>query len=52
VLAAAYRRAVAQNTRMRVLASCRAVIRPLQITGLFDLLGVEQADGTAETVVA
>jgi anti-sigma B factor antagonist len=52
VLAAAYRRAVAQDVRMRVLASSRAVIRPMQITGLFDLLQVEQVDGSADSVVA
>ena len=42
VLASAHRRAVAAGVQMRVLASSRAVIRPLQITGLWDLLGVEQ----------
>lgn len=52
VLAGAYRRAVAQGVRMRVLASSRAVIRPLQITGLFELLQVERAGGTADSVVA
>jgi anti-sigma B factor antagonist len=41
VLAATYRRMSAENQRMRVLASSRAVIRPLQITGLYDLLQVE-----------
>ncbi len=41
VLAAAHRRAVRQGVTMRVLASSRAVIRPLQITGLYDLLRVE-----------
>ncbi|MBW8767808.1 MAG: STAS domain-containing protein [Geodermatophilales bacterium] len=44
VLAAAYRRAAEQDTHLRVLASSRAVIRPLQITGLFDLLQVERVD--------
>jgi anti-sigma B factor antagonist len=44
VLAGAHRRAVAGNVRLRVLASSRAVIRPLQITGLWDLLGVEQVE--------
>ena len=33
---------------MRVLASSRAVIRPLQITGLWRLLGAEQVDGRPE----
>jgi anti-sigma B factor antagonist len=42
VLAATYRRATADGRRIRVLASSRAVIRPLQITGLLDLLHVEQ----------
>ncbi len=42
VLATAHRRAVRQDVRMRVLASSRAVIRPLQITGLWDLLRAEQ----------
>ena len=41
VLAAAHRRAVADGVHLRILASSRAVIRPLQITGLFDLLSVE-----------
>lgn len=42
VLAAGYRRASAEGRRIRVLASSRAVIRPLQITGLWDLLQVEK----------
>ena len=42
VLAAAHRRAARDGIRLRVLASSRAVIRPLQITGLYDLLDVEQ----------
>lgn len=44
VLAAAHRRAVRQGVTMRVLASSRAVIRPLQITGLWDLLKAERVD--------
>ena len=44
VLAAAHRRAAEDGVRLRVLASNRAVIRPLQITGLYDLLAVEQAE--------
>ena len=44
VLAAAYRRASEHDVRVHVLASSRAVIRPLQITGLFDLLQVEKVD--------
>ena len=42
VLAAAHRRAVQQQVRLRVLTSSRAVIRPMQITGLWDLLQAEQ----------
>lgn len=38
VLAAAHRRAVGQGAALRVVASGRAVVRPLQITGLWDLL--------------
>ncbi len=44
VLASAHRRAVAEGIRLRVLASGRAVIRPLQITGLWNLLGAEQVE--------
>ncbi|HLM05031.1 MAG TPA: STAS domain-containing protein [Blastococcus sp.] len=46
VLAGAHRRAVQQGARMRLLASSRAVIRPLQITGLWELLKAEQVDAT------
>jgi anti-sigma B factor antagonist len=42
VLAMAHRRAVRDDVRMRVLASSRAVIRPLEITGLWQLLHAEQ----------
>lgn len=42
VLATAHRRAVSEDVQMRVLASSRAVIRPLQITGLWQLLQAEQ----------
>ena len=52
VLAAAHRRALHQDVRMRVLASSRAVIRPLQITGLWELLHAEQIDSPADSVVA
>lgn len=45
VLAGAHRRAVRQHVVLRVLASSRAVIRPLQITGLWDLLKAERVDG-------
>ena len=41
-LATAHRRAGRQDVRLRVLATSRAVIRPLQITGLWDLLRAEQ----------
>jgi anti-sigma B factor antagonist len=44
VLAAAHRAALARDVRLRVLASGRAVIRPLQITGLWELLGAEQVE--------
>jgi anti-sigma B factor antagonist len=47
VLAATHRRAVRQDVAMRVLASSRAVIRPLQITGLWDLLRAERIDEPA-----
>jgi anti-sigma B factor antagonist len=42
VLASAHRRARELQIPMRVLASSRAVVRPLQITGLWRLLGAEQ----------
>ena len=42
VLAGAHRRAAEAGIALRVLASSRAVVRPLQITGLYDLLAVEQ----------
>jgi anti-sigma B factor antagonist len=41
-LAAVHRRATTEGVTLRVLASHRAVIRPLQITGLWDLFGAEQ----------
>lgn len=46
VLAAAHRRA-GTDVRIRVLASSRAVIRPLQITGLWQLLHAEQVEENA-----
>jgi anti-sigma B factor antagonist len=50
VLAGVHRAAGERGFRLRVLASGRAVIRPLQITGLWDLLGVEQvAPGSGRT---
>jgi anti-sigma B factor antagonist len=42
VLAAAHRRAAEDGVVLRVVASGRAVVRPLQITGLYDLLAVGQ----------
>ena len=42
VLAGAHRRATEAGIALRVLASSRAVVRPLQITGLYDLLAVER----------
>ena len=47
VLAATHRRATAQGARMRVLAASRAVIRPMQITGLWSLLGGTQVEADA-----
>jgi anti-sigma B factor antagonist len=47
VLAAAHRRAEGQGVGMHVLAASRAVIRPLQITGLWSLLGVTQVEPDA-----
>src|SRR4051794_35220667 len=41
-LAAIHRRASADGVRLRILASSRAAIRPMQITGLWDLLGAER----------
>ena len=51
VLAAAHRRATRQDVTMRVLASSRAVIRPLQITGLWELLQAERVDGSRAVAV-
>ena len=48
VLAAAHKSTRDQRIALRVLASSRAVVRPLQITGLWQLLGAEQVDATAE----
>ena len=52
VLATAHRRAARQDVRMRVLASSRAVVRPLQITGLWDLLHAEQTSAGHQAVSA
>lgn len=43
-LATAHRRTVRQDVRMRILAGSRAVIRPLQITGLWELLRGQLTD--------
>jgi anti-sigma B factor antagonist len=48
VLAMAHRRAGRQDVRLRVLATSRAVIRPLQITGLWNLLHAEQVTDTGQ----
>ncbi|WP_158544848.1 STAS domain-containing protein [Blastococcus sp. TF02-09] len=42
VLASAHRRARERQIPVRLLASTRAVVRPLEITGLWRLLGAEQ----------
>ena len=48
VLAAAHRRAMRAGVHLRVVATSRAVIRPMQITGLYDLLHVvSQESGAA-----
>jgi anti-sigma B factor antagonist len=44
VLAGAHRRATEQGVAFRLLAASRAVVRPLEITGLWALLGAEQVD--------
>ena len=44
VLAAAHRRAVRSDVRLRVVATSRAVVRPMQITGLYDLLHVVSSE--------
>ena len=44
VLASAHRRSREQQVPMRLLASTRAVVRPLQITGLWRLLGAEHVE--------
>jgi anti-sigma B factor antagonist len=43
-LAAVHRRAADEGARLRILASHRAVIRPMQITGLWELLAAEQIE--------
>ena len=48
VLAAIHRQTQGRGIRLRVLASSRAVIRPMQITGLWDLLEAEQVEPAAD----
>jgi anti-sigma B factor antagonist len=43
VLALAHKQATATGVRLRVLATTRAVVRPMQVTGLWDLLHAERA---------
>jgi anti-sigma B factor antagonist len=50
VLASAHRRIKGRGIQLRVLASSRAVIRPLQITGLWELLRVEQGNVAIQSV--
>jgi anti-sigma B factor antagonist len=50
VLAATHRRTLGQGAQLRVLASSRAVIRPMQITGLWDLLATERVRPRADSV--
>ena len=53
VLASAHRRAREQQIPLRVLTSSRAVVRPLQITGLWQLLGAELVEaGSGDQSVA
>ncbi len=50
VLAAAHRRSVRDGVRLTVIATSRAVIRPMQITGLYSLLEVvETPEGAGTT---
>jgi anti-sigma B factor antagonist len=46
-LAIAHRTAAGQGARLRVLVGTRAVARALQVTGLWELLGVEQVGSGA-----
>lgn len=48
VLAGAHKRTREQQVQLRVLACTRAVVRPLQITGLWQLLAAEQVDAAAD----
>ncbi|SDE72262.1 anti-sigma B factor antagonist [Blastococcus fimeti] len=51
VLAAAHRRTREQDVALRVLAASRAVVRPLQITGLWQLLGAEQVEAADDDAI-
>lgn len=46
VLAGAHRRATEHGIALRVVAVSRAVVRPLQITGLWELLRASERDDT------
>jgi anti-sigma B factor antagonist len=50
VLAVAYRNASAAGARLRVTAAHRAVRRPLELSGLWRLVGTERALPGAKTV--
>ncbi|MGY1815033.1 STAS domain-containing protein [Blastococcus sp. SYSU D00820] len=52
VLAGAHRRAGDAGTRLRVLAGSRAVVRPLEITGLWHLLGAERVQPADDAATA
>ncbi|WP_157944043.1 STAS domain-containing protein [Blastococcus atacamensis] len=46
-LATLHRRTTAESVRLRVLAATRAVIRPMEITGLWTLLGGQRVEPLA-----
>jgi anti-sigma B factor antagonist len=48
-LAAAHRRAVRTGVRLTVIASSRAVLRPMQITGLYDLFVILETEQDTDT---
>jgi anti-sigma B factor antagonist len=43
-LVSAHARATAAGARLRVLVATRAVLRPIEVTGLWDVLGAEMVD--------
>ena len=49
-LAAARRRAVRTGVRLTVITSSRAVLRPMQITGLYDLFDIVEAEQDTDDV--